>query len=165
MCIDTIMYFLNPKKIVWHFTFLDPAVGESDYIKAAISLECSNSFPWPEDCVQIHQTLSPPRGWGLDTRLRAIYYTWRCRLKVRGHWSHVGATRTLHFVRGVALQCNINGIRCLNYCFQPNPIVGSFGYFPYPGTAIINKHFQKHNNLIYSEPYAQCHTMILCMQM
>ena len=46
------------------------AVGKSyDYTKAAISLECSNSFPWPKDCVQIHQTLFPPRGWGLGTRL------------------------------------------------------------------------------------------------
>ena len=46
------------------------AVGESyDYAKAAISLERSNSFPWPKDCVQIHQTLFPPRGWGLGTRL------------------------------------------------------------------------------------------------
>ena len=46
------------------------AVGESyDYAKAAISLERSNSFPWPKDCAQIHQTLFPPRGWGLGTRL------------------------------------------------------------------------------------------------
>ena len=50
-----------------------PAVGESyDCAKAVISLECSNSFPWPEDCVQIHQTLFPRRGWGLGTRLCAI---------------------------------------------------------------------------------------------
>ena len=48
------------------------AVGESyDYAKAAISLERSNSFPWPKDCVQIHQTLFPPRGWGLGTRLQS----------------------------------------------------------------------------------------------
>ena len=47
-----------------------PAVGESDdCAKAVISLERSNSFPWPEDCVQIHQTLFPRRGWGLGTRL------------------------------------------------------------------------------------------------
>jgi hypothetical protein len=47
-----------------------PAVGESyDYAKAATSLERSNSFPWPKDCIQIHQTLVPPRGWGLGTRL------------------------------------------------------------------------------------------------
>ena len=47
-----------------------PVVGESyDCAKAAISLERSNSFPWPEDCVQIHQTLFPRRGWGLGTRL------------------------------------------------------------------------------------------------
>ena len=39
----------------------NPAVGKSyDYTKAAISLEHSNSFPWPKDCVQIHQTLFPP---------------------------------------------------------------------------------------------------------
>ena len=45
------------------------AVGESyDYTKAAISLERSNSFPWPKDCVQIHQTLFSPQGWGLGTR-------------------------------------------------------------------------------------------------
>ena len=30
------------------------AVGELyDYVKAAVSLESSNSFPWPKDCVQI----------------------------------------------------------------------------------------------------------------
>ena len=47
-----------------------PAGGKSyDYAKAAISLERSNSFPWTKDCVQIHQTLFPPRGWGLGTRL------------------------------------------------------------------------------------------------
>jgi hypothetical protein len=47
-----------------------PAVGESyDYVKAAISLERSISFPWIKDCVQIHQTLFPPWGWGLGTRL------------------------------------------------------------------------------------------------
>ena len=41
-----------------------PAVGESyDCAKAAISLQRSNSFPWPEDCVQIHQTLFPRRRW------------------------------------------------------------------------------------------------------
>ena len=46
------------------------AVGEShDYIKAVIALERSNSFPWPKDRVQIYQTLFPPRGWGLGTRL------------------------------------------------------------------------------------------------
>ena len=34
------------------------AVGESyDCAKAAISLEHSNSFPWPEDFVQIHQVV------------------------------------------------------------------------------------------------------------
>ena len=52
--------------------FCIPAVGESyDCAKAAISLERSNSFPWPKDCVQIHQmqTLFPRRGWGLGTRL------------------------------------------------------------------------------------------------
>ena len=37
-----------------------PAVDESyDCAEAAISLERSNSFPWPEDCVQIHQTPFP----------------------------------------------------------------------------------------------------------
>ena len=47
-----------------------PVVGESyDYAKAAISLEHSNSLPWSRDCVQIHQTLFPPRGWGLGMRL------------------------------------------------------------------------------------------------
>ena len=47
-----------------------PAVGESyDCAKAAISLERSNSFPWPKGCVQIHQTLFPRREWGLGTRL------------------------------------------------------------------------------------------------
>ena len=53
-----------------------PAVGESyDCAKAAISLERSNSFPWPEDCVQIHQTLfhRRTRGWGLGTRLVATH--------------------------------------------------------------------------------------------
>ena len=30
-----------------------------EYAKATISLECSNSFPWPKDCVQIHQTPFP----------------------------------------------------------------------------------------------------------
>ena len=54
----------------WQFKFMQqamalciPAVGEShDYTKAAseiISLERSNSFPWPK---QIHQTLFPPSG-------------------------------------------------------------------------------------------------------
>jgi hydroxyethylthiazole kinase-like sugar kinase family protein len=43
--------------------------GAYDYAKAAISLERSNSFPWIKDCVQIHQTLFPPRGWDLGTRL------------------------------------------------------------------------------------------------
>ena len=55
--------------------FCIPAVGESyDCAKAAISLERSNSFPWPKDCVQIHQTLFPrrARGWGLGTRLVKI---------------------------------------------------------------------------------------------
>ena len=47
-----------------------PMVGESyDYAKAAISLEHSNSFPWSKDCVQIHHTLFPPRGWDLGMRL------------------------------------------------------------------------------------------------
>ena len=42
-----------------------PAVGESyDCAKAAISLECSNSFPWPEDCVQIYQTPFPSQRVG-----------------------------------------------------------------------------------------------------
>ena len=42
-----------------------PAVGESyDCAKAAISLERSNSFPWPEDCVQIHQTPFPSQRVG-----------------------------------------------------------------------------------------------------
>ena len=46
------------------------AIGESyDYAKAAISLEYSNTFLQPKDCVQIHQTLSPLRGWSLGTRL------------------------------------------------------------------------------------------------
>ena len=42
-----------------------PAVGESyDCAKAAISLERSNSFPWPKDCVQIHQTPFPSQRVG-----------------------------------------------------------------------------------------------------
>ena len=42
-----------------------PAVGKSyDCAKAAISLEHSNSFPWPEDCVQIHQTPFPSQRVG-----------------------------------------------------------------------------------------------------
>ena len=44
-----------------------PAIGESlsyDCAKAAISLERSNSFPWPEDCVQIHQTPFPSQRVG-----------------------------------------------------------------------------------------------------
>ena len=37
-----------------------PAVGEPyDCAKAAITLEHSNSFPWPKDCIQIHQTPFP----------------------------------------------------------------------------------------------------------
>ena len=51
-----------------------PAVGESyDCAKAAISLERSNSFPWPEDCVQIHQTPFPSQrvGSGHETKCHA----------------------------------------------------------------------------------------------
>ena len=51
-----------------------PAVGESyDCAKAAISLERSNSFPWPEDCVQIHQTPFPSQrvGFGHETTFLA----------------------------------------------------------------------------------------------
>ena len=45
--------------------FCIPVVGEShDCAKAAISLERSNSFPWPEDCVQIHQTPFPSQRVG-----------------------------------------------------------------------------------------------------
>ena len=63
-----------------HFKFIQqaialciPVIGESyDCAKAAISLERSNVFPWPKDCVQIHQTHSPPQGWGLGTRLAPI---------------------------------------------------------------------------------------------
>ena len=47
-----------------------PAVGESyDCAKAAISLERSNTFPWPEDCVQIHQIPFPSQrvGYGHET--------------------------------------------------------------------------------------------------
>ena len=58
-----------------------PAVGESyDYAKAAISLECLNSFPWPKDCVQIHQTLFPPQGW--DQGMRLYYVLGPCLV----HW-------------------------------------------------------------------------------
>ena len=45
--------------------FCIPAVGGSyDCTKAAISLEYSNSFPWPKDCVQIHQTPFPSQRVG-----------------------------------------------------------------------------------------------------
>ena len=49
-----------------------PAVGEPyDCAKAAISLECSNFFPWPKDCVQIHQTPFPSQrvGSGHETKV------------------------------------------------------------------------------------------------
>ena len=51
-----------------------PAVGESyDCAKAAISLERLNSFPWPEDCVQIHQTPFPSQrvGSGHETKVES----------------------------------------------------------------------------------------------
>ena len=49
-----------------------PVVGESyDCAKAAISLERSNSFPWPKGCVQIHQTPFPSQrvGSGHETNV------------------------------------------------------------------------------------------------
>ena len=61
-----------------------PAVGESyDCAKAAISLKGSNSFPWPEDCVQLHQTHFSQRvGSGQET----IFYN-RVHCKVTGQSS------------------------------------------------------------------------------
>ena len=57
-----------------------PAVGESyDCAKAAISLERSNSFPWPEDCVQIHQTPFPSQrvGSGHETKVTMVEVYWQ----------------------------------------------------------------------------------------
>ena len=48
-----------------------------DCAKATISLDCSNSFPLPKDCVQIHQTPFPSLGMGSGHEIAgaAIYYS------------------------------------------------------------------------------------------
>ena len=57
-----------------------PAVSKSyDYAKAAITLELSNSFPWPKIVSKFTISHLPRRGWGLGMRLSLcvlILLTW-----------------------------------------------------------------------------------------